>query len=169
MKNIKVFSILLITVLLLTNNLVAQEKSETKPKLYDVNVNPKVQIQEAIVLAKEQEKHILIQCGGNWCGWCIKFHEFVNNDEELQAFIDSNFVSVKINYSRENRNLDTMRDLGYPQRFGFPVFVILDSNGERIHIQNTVYLEEEKGYNKNRVMEFFKNWSPDALNPENYK
>jgi hypothetical protein len=62
-----------------------------------------------------------------------------------------------------------MARLGYPQRFGFPVFVILDAKGRRIHTQNSAYLEDGKGYSKKKLLEFFENWSPDALNPERYQ
>lgn len=56
----------------------------------------------------------------------------------------------------------------YPQRFGFPVFVILDSVGKRIHTQNSAYLEEGEGYSKKKVLDFLTNWSPEVLNPNLY-
>jgi len=61
-----------------------------------------------------------------------------------------------------------LKKLEYPQRFGFPVFVILDSNGKRIHTQNSAYLEEDKGYSRKKVLDFLNQWSPDALNPNLY-
>lgn len=62
-----------------------------------------------------------------------------------------------------------MASLGFPQRFGFPVFVILDNKGNRIHTQNSAFLEKDDGYDRERVLRFFQNWSPGALDPENYK
>jgi hypothetical protein len=74
-----------------------------------------------------------------------------------------------VNYSKENKNPDILADLGYPQRFGFPVLVILDGNGNRLHTQNSAYLEQEKAYSMETVIEFLKQWTPAALDPENYK
>jgi hypothetical protein len=74
-----------------------------------------------------------------------------------------------LNYSNENKNFDLMAEFGYPQRFGFPVFVILNPDGTRIHTQNSAYLEEEKSYSEKKVIEFLKHWSPESLNPANYK
>ena len=74
-----------------------------------------------------------------------------------------------LNYSEENKNEKLFAKYGYPQRFGFPVFIILDENGNRIHIQNSAYLEEGKGYSKDKIAEFFEGWSPAALDPKNYK
>lgn len=74
-----------------------------------------------------------------------------------------------VNYSKENKSPEVLKKLEYPQRFGFPVFVILDSNGKRMHTQNSSCLEEGDGYSKTKVLDFLKQWSPDALNPDNYK
>ena len=61
-----------------------------------------------------------------------------------------------------------MAKLGYPQRFGFPVFIILDKEGKRIHTQNSAYLEQDKSYSKEKIMEFLNNWNPTALDPKQY-
>jgi hypothetical protein len=73
-----------------------------------------------------------------------------------------------LNYSKENKNLEALESLEYPQRFGFPVLVILDGKGRRIHTQNSAYLEKEKSYDEKKMIEFLKQWSPAALDPENY-
>ena len=56
-----------------------------------------------------------------------------------------------------------MKRLGNPGRFGFPVLVILDEDGRVMHIQNSSFLEEEKSYNFKKVMEFFQNWTREAI------
>ena len=56
-----------------------------------------------------------------------------------------------------------LKRLGNPARFGFPVFVVLNENGEVIHIQDSSFLEQDKGYDKEKVMRFFKNWTPQAV------
>ena len=57
-----------------------------------------------------------------------------------------------------------MKRLNNAGRFGFPVMVVLDENGKVIHIQDSSFLEEGKGYNKEKVIRFFKNWTPQARN-----
>lgn len=56
-----------------------------------------------------------------------------------------------------------MKRLGNPARFGFPVFVVLDSNGKVLHIQDSSFLEEDKSYSEKKVLRFFKNWTPAAV------
>lgn len=143
--------------------------SQEKFNLYDPGSDAKKDLENAVETAKAENKHVFIQIGGNWCGWCKLFHEMTSSDEEIKAYLAANYVPLHINYSKENQNLEVMEILEYPQRFGFPVFVILDSNGNRIHTQSSGYLEEGKGYNKKLVMEFLQNWSLGALNPDLYK
>ena len=33
-------------------------------------------LQQAIQLAGQENKHVLVQVGGNWCPWCVKLHGF---------------------------------------------------------------------------------------------
>ena len=53
--------------------------------------------------------------------------------------------------------------LDNPARFGFPVFVVLDENGKVIHIQDSSFLEEGQGYDQEKVLRFFRNWTPAAV------
>jgi hypothetical protein len=69
----------------------------------------------------------------------------------------------------ENKNKEVFEQYGFAERFGFPVFIILDGDGNRIHTQNSVYLEEGKGYNKTKILNFLNDWTPAALNPKNYQ
>jgi hypothetical protein len=56
-----------------------------------------------------------------------------------------------------------MKRLNNAGRFGFPVFVVLDEEGKVIHIQDSSFLEEGQGYNQEKVLRFFKNWTPEAV------
>jgi len=79
-----------------------------------------------------------------------------------------NYVYVMLNTGEEKKNLDILATLDYPQRFGYPVMVILDQEGKRIHTQNSVYLEKEKSYDEKTVVNFLKHWSPAAVDAESY-
>jgi hypothetical protein len=58
-----------------------------------------------------------------------------------------------------------LKRLNNPGRFGYPVFVVLNGKGQVIHIQDSSFLEEGNGYNKEKVVRFFKNWTPKAVQP----
>ncbi|MDB5231028.1 MAG: hypothetical protein JWN76_1833 [Chitinophagaceae bacterium] len=137
--------------------------------LYHPKSNAAKDIAAAIAKAKKENKHVLIQGGGNWCIWCKRFNAFTTTDPQLDSMIKKNFIVYHLNYSPENKNETVFAKYGYAQRFGFPVFIVLDENGNRLHTQNSAYLEEGKGYSKEKIMGFLKDWSPAALNPANYK
>jgi len=145
------------------------QDSPKKENLYDPSDDAKTEIAKAVKKAEIEGKHVFLQIGGNWCGWCLIFDEKINSDGTLRTFMENNFIVYHVNYSPENKNVDVLASLGFPQRFGFPVFVILDGKGNRIHTQNSVYLEEGKGHSSSKILEFLKHWSPAAVDPENYK
>jgi Highly conserved protein containing a thioredoxin domain len=161
MKTFKFF-LALSLILFLMNNLSAQ-------KIYNPDADAEKDITEAVAKAKKEGKHVLIQVGGNWCPWCIKMHKILHSQEEIQKLLNDNYVFLEVNYSKENKNKEVLKKLDYPQRFGFPVMLVLNAKGERIHTQNTGNLEKNKSYDFDRVKSFLYNWRPEALNPENYK
>lgn len=101
--------------------------------------------------------------------WCIRFHDYVHENAKVDSVLKENYVFGLLNYSKENKNLDILAEFGYPQRFGFPVLLVLNGKGERIHTQNSAYLEEGKSYDEKKMVEFLKQWSPGALDPGSYK
>jgi thioredoxin-related protein len=132
--------------------------------LYHPEANASKELEDAVAKAKKEGKYVLIQAGGNWCKWCIEFHRFCNADIQLDSLIKRNFVWYHLNYSKENKNEAIFKQYRFPQRFGFPVFVILDQNGNLIHTQNSAYLEDGKSsYDKEKVIEFLSSWSPDVF------
>jgi thioredoxin-related protein len=157
-------SILLISVIFLSYSLKAQEKVT----LYNPEADARKELNKAIQMANEQHKHVLIQVGGNWCPWCIRLHGVFKSEARVDSILKSDYVFILINYSKENKNEVVLADLGYPQRFGFPVLLVLDQDGHRLHTQNTAYLEKDKGYDTNKLTGFLLDWNGKALNPKSY-
>ncbi|MBR5698665.1 MAG: thioredoxin family protein [Prevotella sp.] len=151
----------------------ALDAQTTLKKVYDEEINQLEQIDEAVAQAKSQGKFVVCQVGGNWCPWCLRFADFITTDTVISKVIDENFVYIHVNYNprksegEENALLakKTLERLNNPARFGFPVFVILDEEGKVVHIQDSSFLEEGNGYNQEKVLRFFKNWTPKAVKP----
>ena len=137
--------------------------------LYDPLADGRAGLTQALQQATKEKKHVLVQIGGNWCVWCARLHAFITEDKQIDSLINSNYIVYHLNYSKENRNPDILKDFGYPQRFGFPVLLILDAAGNRLHTQNSSYLEEGKSYNREKLIAFLNDWSPAALSPEQYQ
>ena len=137
-------------------------------KVYDENINPLEQIDKAVADAKSSGKFVICQLGGNWCPWCIRFAKFIKEDDEINKLVADNFVYIHVNFKsrKDELSLKVSRRLGNASRFGFPVLVILKSDGSVMHIQNSAYLEEGQGYSRDKVVDFFKQWTPNAVRGE---
>ena len=154
----------LLTAIIMTVPAVAQSNLK---KVYDETLNQKEQIESAISKADKEDKFVICQVGGNWCKWCLMFAEYINSDDEIKNLVNDNFVYIHVNHNPKVKAaslpVDVQKSLGNPLRFGFPVLVVLDSDGKLLHIQDSSFLEEGNGYNKAKVLRFFKNWTPGAV------
>lgn len=160
---------MILSTFLLLAVVVTNAQQNARPTLYNPKDNAAVAIENAVKKAKAEGKHVLLQIGGNWCVWCIRFDNYIKADAQLDSMMKASYVVYHLNWSPENKNEDILAKLEYPQRFGFPVFVVLDGDGKRIHTQDSGLLEQGESYNKGYVRTFFDNWSKNALNPANYK
>lgn len=140
-------------------------------RVYNESIDPMTQIDEALTKAKADGKFVVCQVGGNWCPWCLKFADFVEKDSAVNKVVNDNFEYIHVNYNRrasagaeaQQKAAQLMQRLYNPGRFGFPVFVVLDEKGNVLHIQDSSFLEEGKGYSEEKVLRFFKNWTPKAI------
>ncbi|MGD0711430.1 MAG: thioredoxin family protein [Bacteroidales bacterium] len=160
--------IIIITGIMLMVTLIINAQ-DNKLKPYNPQANAKEDLKKAIAKADSTGKNVLLQIGGNWCKWCLRFTKFCADTMAIDTLIKNNYVLYHLNYSTENRNLDIMKTLDFPQRFGFPVLVVLNRKGVRIHTQDSGLLEEKDSYNKDKIIEFLSNWTPRALNPKNFE
>lgn len=165
MKNI-IRLYLLLMLFAFTNPMVAQKSHGT---LYSPTANAQEDIAKVLTQAKEEGKHVILQVGGNWCGWCYKFQDFVEQDSTIKTIVDDNYLVYHLNYSKENKNEALLKQYEFPQRMGFPVFVILDKDGKRIHTQDSWMLESGEGYDEKKVAHFFKSWTVTAIDPASYE
>lgn len=178
LQNIKILGFLALGSFAFAQNTIQKEKISTSnkaletkkveiedktklPKPYDSKANAEQDIEKLLVQAKKENKNIMIQAGGNWCVWCLRFNQFVQTTPELKKIVDKNYLYYHLNYSPDNKNEKVFSKYGNPgDKYGYPVFIILDQNGKLLHIQNSEVLEQEKGYSLEKVKEFFTTWTP---------
>ena len=146
--------------------------AQTGPKkVYNEDINPIEQIDAAVMKAQSEGKFVICQVGGNWCPWCLRFADFITNDTTISKVISENFEYIHVNYNprksegavKAQEAAALMKRLDNCGRFGFPVFVVLDESGKVIHTQDSSFLEEGQSYNQEKVLRFFKNWTPKAV------
>lgn len=125
---------------------------------FDPARDPSSDLQVAIAAARRDDKRIILDVGGDWCGWCRRLDALVDGDAGIRALRDHHFVWMKVNYSEENENQRFLSR--FPQAKGYPHLFVLDSDGELLHSQFTGVLEQGKGYDREKLIAFLKKWAP---------
>ena len=144
---------------LISNISISQTESVYKQvDKFDPERNPQEDLSNAVSEAKKSGKRIILDVGGDWCIWCHRIDHFIETTEEVKNYLDKNFIVLKINFSKENKNEDFLSK--YPEIPGYPHFFVLDSDGKLLHSQDTGDLEAGKGYSKEKIMSFLKKWAP---------
>lgn len=114
-------------------------------------------VARAVTVAKAHGKRVIVDVGGEWCSWCHVLDRFVTANDDVAGLIARNYVWVKVNYSKENRNEAFLSR--WPRIQGYPHLFVLDANGALLHSQDTGVLESGKGYDKARVIAFLTRWA----------
>ncbi|MGH1517414.1 thioredoxin family protein [Chryseobacterium sp. JK1] len=132
----------------------AEEKAKL-PKPYNPKADAQADINKLVAQAKKEGKNIIIQAGGNWCIWCLRFNNFVQSTPELKEIVDKNYLYYHLNFSPENKNEKVFAQyINVKEQQSYPFFIILDKDGKKIHVQQSEILEDGKGYSKEKVKEF---------------
>lgn len=141
---------------------IAQEVSKTQGELikpYDPEADAQKDIDGLLQLAKKEKKNIIIQAGGNWCVWCLRFNDYIHKTASVDKLLKSRFLYYHLNYSKENKNEAVFQKYA-PEgsKLGYPFFIVLDKNGKTLHVQESGSLEKGKSYDEDKVLKFFSAW-----------
>jgi len=130
------------------------------PGPYDPSADAWASLQAAGTAAATSRRRVLAVVGGNWCGWCRALDRLVSSDPRLEREINAHFVLVHVNYSKENRNADTLARLGHPETLGFPALVVLSPDLKVLHLQSSEPFETHDpkvpGHDPARVLAFLR-------------
>ena len=138
-----------------------QTESPTKRDIYfvgsyDPHRDPDADVQEAVKIAQRDNKRILLQVGGDWCGWCHRLSQFLAETNDVAELLSNHFVVLKINMSDDNTNEEFLSK--YPEIGGYPHLFVLEQDGSLLHSQSTGELEAGEGYAAELVKDFLIAW-----------
>ncbi len=88
----------------------------------------KINLAEALFLAKKENKKILIDFYTDWCGPCKWMDKNVFTDDSLAATVAKSFIPVKAD--GEDKNLDINKQFKIS---AFPTFLFLNQKGEILY------------------------------------
>jgi len=125
-------------------------------KPYDPLADAQADIDSLVQLAQVEHKNIVLQAGGNWCIWCLRFNDYIHKESDVREFLDKNFLYYHLNFSKENKNEAVFKKYA-PQgaKLGYPFFIVINSKGDVLEVHDSGSLEDGKGYSKQKVLSFF--------------
>jgi thiol-disulfide isomerase/thioredoxin len=126
-------------------------------KKFDPKRDAAKDITDTVVLAKKENKRILLDVGGEWCGWCKKLDKFFEENLEAKAILAKSYLVVKINMSPENENKELLSK--FPKIKGYPHLFVLDKDGKLLHSQDTGELETDPNHDPAKVIPFLQKWA----------
>jgi thiol:disulfide interchange protein len=139
----------------------ASSKAEYVPvHEYDPKRDASADIKEAVAVAAQTHRRVLVEIGGKWCIWCTYLDKFFDQNASLREFRDENYVMVKVNFSPENKNEKVISQYG--KVVGYPHIFVLDSDGKLLHSQDSSKLEEGRGYSVQAIAKFMEEWKPKS-------
>lgn len=154
-------AILLLATTLVTP-LVAQDpgtstSAEAKREKFDPKRDAAKDIAAGLKRAQKENKRVILDVGGEWCGWCHKLDAMFHEDKEVAAMLKAKYVVVKVNFSPENENKEVLSK--YPKINGYPHLFVLDKTGKLLHSQDTGLLETGDHHDHDKVMAFLTKWA----------
>ncbi|GJM32893.1 MAG: hypothetical protein DHS20C18_18940 [Saprospiraceae bacterium] len=107
--------------------------------------------EEAVLLSKKNPKKMFIDIYTEWCGWCKKMDKMTFTNPEVVAYVNEHFYPVKLDAEQKGEikykghklkyvaeeGRRGVHELAYSLlegKLGYPSFVYLDENQDRITI-----------------------------------
>ena len=128
-----------------------------KAHLYDDNANPHADIAAALKQARQQNKRVLVDFGGDWCGDCqvldVYFHQ-----PQIQSILQQSYVVVHVSVGHIDKNLDVPTGYGINIKKGVPALAILDAHGKVLDANRTGEFENMRNMSSQSVVDFLNKW-----------
>jgi thioredoxin 1 len=129
--------------------------------VYDESADAKEQIAAAIREASRRRpaRNVVLVFGGNWCTDCRVLNAQMH-EGDLAALLAKNFVVVKIDIGRMDKNLDVAAKYGVPVKNGVPALAVLNSRGKLLYAQDQGQFADARHMSPESIKAFFEQWKP---------
>jgi len=132
----------------------ANGDEKDRPAIYDTKADGGKQIDEALAVAKRDNKRVLLQFGANWCVWCHRLHKMLADDKALARTMTNEYVLVLIDVDTidgKMHNEAINERYGNPRQHGLPAWVVLDADGKKLATVDTEPFEIGDTYDPAKI------------------
>jgi thioredoxin 1 len=130
-----------------------------KKDLYPASADAKMEIADAIRVATETHKRVLVVFGGNWCYDCHVLDEAFHSPE-ISPTIGKSFEVVHVDIGQMDKNLDIAKQYDVPLDRGVPAIAVLESDGKLLFSQKRGEFEAARSMAPEDILDFLNKWKP---------
>ena len=128
-----------------------------KKHLYSAEADPKADIAAALKQAKAENKRVILDFGGDWCGDCQVLDIYLHQPPNLDL-LDKNFLLVHVDIGHFDKNLDITEKYKVPLKKGVPALAVLDANGKLLYSQQAAEFGDMRYMYPTSVTDFLDKW-----------
>lgn len=121
---------------------------------YDESANAQQDVQRAFDAAAKTKRPVLVIFGANWCGDC-KALDLALKSPANAALMDKEFVVVKVDVGKFDRNLDVVERIGVTIKKGIPAAAVLSPQQKLLYATQGGELADARKMSDTGVHDFF--------------
>lgn len=127
--------------------------------IFDEQANAPRDIAAAVAKASRTGRNVVLIFGANWCPDCHALDAQMH-PPALARLIAKDFVVVRIDVGRFDKNLDVGKAYGVPISKGIPAIAVLNSHGKLLYAQSQGQFANARAMPYRDFSEFFEKWKP---------
>ena len=135
----------------------AQNAPFIKKHIYSETANPTSDIAVALKRARAENKRVILDFGGDWCGDCQVLDIYMNQSPNAEL-LAKHFIVVHVYVGHLDYNVDVAKKYDVPIEKGVPALAILDSHGKLLFSQRNKEFERMGNIKPEDVTAFLKKW-----------
>jgi len=135
----------------------AQNVPFIKKHLYSETANPTADIAAALKQARAQNKRVILDFGGDWCGDCQVLDIYMHQSPNAEI-LAKHFIVVHVDIGQMDHNVDVAEKYKVPIKKGVPALAVLDTHGKLLYSQANKEFENMRNMRSEDVTAFLNKW-----------
>ncbi len=135
----------------------AQNVPFIKKHLYSETANPTADIAAALKQARAQNKRVILDFGGDWCGDCQVLDIYMHQSPNAEI-LAKHFIVVHVDIGQMDHNVDVAEKYKVPIKKGVPALAVLDAHGKLLYSQANKEFENMRNMRSEDVTAFLNKW-----------
>ncbi len=123
----------------------AQNVPFVKKHLYSETANPTADIAAALKQARAENKRVILDFGGDWCGDCQVLDIYMHQSPNAEL-LAKHFIVVHVDIGQMDHNVDVAEKYKVPIKKGVPALAVLDAHGKLLYSQAEQRVREYAQY-----------------------